>query len=127
VSSTLFPTLEETLELHRALLERFGGAHGVRDLGLLESALGRPLTGYYDTLCLQAGALLESLVMNHPFVDGNKRVAFALTAIFLRMNGLRLAVDPEAGEAFLIGSVIQGGASLEAIAGWLEEHCTPTR
>ena len=120
---TLHPTLEEALELHRVLIERFGGADGVRDLGLLESALSRPQTGYYDTLSLQAAALLQSLAMNHPFVDGNKRVAFALTAIFLRMNGLRLRVGATAGETFLIQVVIERRAELAEIATWLERHC----
>jgi death on curing protein len=123
VRSTFFPTLEETLELHRILLERFGGSDGVRDLGLLESALTRPQTGYYETLCLQAAALLQSLAKNHPFVDGNKRVAFALTAIFLRLNGLQLVVEAEEGERFLVGSVIERSAPLEAISAWLEAHC----
>lgn len=120
---TLFPTLEEALELHRVLIERFGGAEGVRDLGLLESALARPQTGYYATLSLQAAALLQSLAMNHPFVDGNKRVAFALTAIFLRMNGLRLRVGATEGETFLIDAVIAGRAELAEIATWLERLC----
>lgn len=119
---TLFPTLEETLELHRILLDRFGGASGVRDLGLLQSALARPQTGYYDTLWQQAAALLQSLGRNHPFVDGNKRVAFALTAIFLRLNGYRLVVGAEEGEIFLIEQVIGGRAELEQIAGWLEQR-----
>jgi death-on-curing protein len=127
VSSTLFPTLEEALELHRVLLERFGGAQGVRDLGLLESALGRPLTGYYATLSLQAAALLQSLAMNQPFVDGNKRVAFALTAVFLRLNGWRLVVGADEGEDFVVGTVIPGRASLEDLAGWLEQHCRAVR
>jgi death-on-curing protein len=122
VKLTLFPTLEETLELHRILLDRFGGTRGVRDLGLLQSALARPQTGYYDTLWQQAAALLQSLGRNHPFVDGNKRVAFALAAIFLRLNGYRLVVGAAEGEAFLIEQVIAGRAELEQIAGWLEQH-----
>jgi len=120
---TLYPTLEETLTLHDRLIERFGGKNGVRDLGLLQSALARPQSGYYESLSLQAGALLQSLALNHAFVDGNKRVAFALTAIFLRMNRQRLAVDPDNGESFLIEKVIQEKISLEIIAGWLEKHC----
>jgi len=95
--TTLFPTLQETLELHDQLILRFGGSKGVRDLGLLESALVRPQSGYYDTLSMQAAALLQSLCQNHCFVDGNKRVAFASTAIFLRMNGYRLSVKPDDG------------------------------
>ncbi len=119
---TLYPTLAETIELHTRLIERFGGKDGVRDLGLLESALRRPQTGYYKTLSLEAAALLQSLAQNHPFIDGNKRVAFATTAIFLRMNGYRLKVDADNGEDFLIESVIKSKASLEIISQWLEKH-----
>ena len=118
----LYPTLEETLELHQRLIERFGGSGGIRDLGLLESALMRPQTGYYKSLSLQASALLQSLCQNHSFVDGNKRIAFATTAIFLRMNGYRLIVDPDNGEHFLIHEVIQGKAHLELISDWIEKH-----
>ena len=118
--TTLFPSLQETLELHDQLILRFGGSKGVRDLGLLESALLRPQTGYYDTLSMQAAALLQSLCQNHCFIDGNKRVAFAGTAIFLRMNGFRLSVNPDEGEAFLIEQVIQKRVTIEVIAAWLE-------
>jgi death-on-curing protein len=121
---TLYPTLQEVLELHKELIERFGGSHGVRDLGLLESALQRPQTGYYSSLSLQAAALLQSLCQNHAFVDGNKRVAFAVTAIFLRMNGYRLKVDADNGESFLISQVIKKKASIDVISNWLEEHMT---
>ena len=102
----LFPTLQETLELHKQLIQRFGGTDGIRDLGLLESALVRPQTGYYDTLSMQAAALLQSLCQNHCFVDGNKRVAFAGTAVFLRMNGYRLEVHPDDGEMFMVDQVM---------------------
>lgn len=122
---TLYPTLQEVLLLHEVLLERFGGASGVRDLGLLQSALGRPQSGYYKTLSLEASALLQSLSLNHPFVDGNKRVAFATTAIFLRMNGYRLKVDPDNGESFLIDGVIGKKVSIEEIASWIESHLKP--
>ena len=118
----LYPTLTETLNLHSRLIERFGGKDGVRDMGLLESALMRPQTGYYKSLSLEAAALLQSLTQNHAFVDGNKRVAFASTAIFLRMNGYRLKVDADNGEAFLIDEVIQKKASIEVISSWLEKH-----
>jgi death-on-curing protein len=122
MKATLYPTLAETLELHRVLLERFGGMGGVRDMGLLESALMRPQTGYYKTLSLEAAALLQSLAQNHSFVDGNKRVAFASTAIFLRMNGYRLKVDADNGESFLIDEVIKKRATIEVIATWLEKN-----
>jgi death-on-curing protein len=122
MKATLYPTLAETLELHQRLIERFGGKDGVRDLGLLESALMRPQTGHYKTLSLEAAALLQSLAQNHPFIDGNKRVAFATTAIFLRMNGFRLKVDPDNGESFLIDRVIKKKVEISEIADWLEKH-----
>lgn len=122
IQAVLFPTLQEILELHEQLILRFGGMAGMRDMGLLESALIRPQTGYYDTLSLQAAALLQSLCQNHCFVDGNKRVAFAGTAIFLRMNGYRLSVKPDDGQSFLIDHVIQKKIALEDIATWLETN-----
>jgi death-on-curing protein len=118
----LYPTIQETLELHEQLIKRFGGLGGVRDLGLLESALFRPQTGYYDTLSLQATALLQSLIQNHSFIDGNKRVGFATTAIFLRMNGYRLKIEPDNGESFLIDEVIQKRIPIKDIATWLETY-----
>lgn len=124
VEVILYLTLEETLELHKQLIQRFGGTAGIRDMGLLESALVRPQTGYYDSLSLQAAALLQSLIKNHCFIDGNKRVAFAATAIFLRMNGYRLTVDAEVAENFLINQVIQENIPLEGIADWLENSMT---
>lgn len=117
---TLYLTLEEALDLHRQLLDRFGGADGVRDPGLLESALARPRSGYYASLSEQAAALMQSLAGNHAFVDGNKRMAFAATAVFLSMNGYRLQVDADEAERFLIDEVIQGRADVPTIATWLE-------
>jgi death-on-curing protein len=120
MKSALFPSLQETLELHRQLIQRFGGASGVRDMGLLESALLRPQTGYYETLSMQAAALLQSLCQSHCFMDGNKRVAFATSAIFLRLNGYRLKLDAREGESFIVNEVIGKKADIEAIADWLE-------
>ena len=74
-----FPTIEEVIEFHDALISEFGGATGVRDEGALASAIMRPQMGYYDTLIEEAAALMESLAMNHPFVDGNKRTASSLS------------------------------------------------
>ena len=118
----LYLTLQETLELHEQLILRFGGSAGVRDMGLLESALIRPQTGYYETLSMQAAAMFQSLCQNHCFVDGNKRVAFAATAIFLRMNGYRLSVKADDGETFLVNQVIQKRMAIEDIATWLESR-----
>ena len=119
---TLFLTLEEVLDLHRQLIQRFGGADGVRDPGLLESALARPRSGYYSSLSEQAAALMQSLAGNHAFVDGNKRVAFAATAVFLRMNGYALRVDADEAERFLIDRVIMSRADVAVIAQWLESR-----
>lgn len=118
--TTVFPTVEEVLFLHRRLLMRFGGQEGVRDMGLLESALSRPRSDYYVSRSEQAAALLQSLALNNPFVDGNKRVAFATTAIFLRLNGFRLVCGADEAEAFLLNDVIIGHAEVRPIALRLE-------
>ena len=119
---TRYPTQAEALELHVRLIDRFGGAHGVRDLGLLDSALARPGAGYYSSLSEQAAALFQSVALNHCFVDGNKRAAFALAAVFLRMNGVRLRVDSQEGERFLIDEIIMAKVEVKAIGEWLEAH-----
>ena len=85
----------EILALHQALLQRYGGAPGIRDMGTVEAAVFRPQCGYYNGIIEEAAALLESLLIGHPFVDGNKRVAFAACDVFLRINGWRLQADPD--------------------------------
>jgi death-on-curing protein len=122
MKETLYPTLEEALYLHDVLIKRFGGAHGVLDKGSLESALARPRSGYYRSVSEQAAALMQSLAMNHPFVDGNKRVAFALTAIFLKLNGLSLKVDAKSGVCFVEVTLIKERASLGVITSWIEQQ-----
>jgi death on curing protein len=106
-------SVDEVLEIHRRLIEHFGGSSGVRDLGLLESALYRPRTGHYADLAEMAAALFESLLMNHPYVDGNKRVAFFTTDVFLRLNGWKLQVEAEKAHALLIGLLEKGEADFE--------------
>ncbi len=83
-------TLADVLTLHSVSIKLHGGASGVRDLGALEAAIYRPQTGYYDDLIAEAAALFESIAVNHPFIDGNKRVAFAATDTFLRVNGYKI-------------------------------------
>lgn len=119
---TLYPTLEEILELHKCVIDQHGGSPGIRDLGLLQSALLRPQSGYYPSLTAQAAALMHSLTLNHAFVDGNKRVAYAATKIFLRLNGIRLKVDPDEGEAFIVDHIIAHEVDLETIIHWIERH-----
>ena len=122
VKTLLFPTLEEALYLHNKVIEQYGGTVGVRDKGLLESALARPRSGYYQSLTEQAAALMHSIIGNHCFVDGNKRVGFALAAVFLRMNGYTIQVDPEQSERFITESIICESADVHQIATWLERH-----
>lgn len=117
-----FLSRDEVLEIHSALLQRFGGPPGVRDLGLLESALYRPQTGYYADLAEMAAALFESLIMNHPFVDGNKRVAFFATDVFLRLNGYKLNVDAKKAHRFLIGLLENDSCTYERLLPWIRRH-----
>ena len=119
-----FLSRDEVLEIHSTLLERFGGPPGVRDHGLLESALYRPQTGHYADLAEMAAALFESLIMNHPFVDGNKRVAFFATDVFLRLNGYRLQVDANHAHRFLIGLLENNRCRFDELLPWIREHVT---
>ena len=80
--------LDDLLTLHTQLVEKFGGSSGIRDLSVLLSALERPQTGYYENLAEEGAALFQSLWLNHGFLDGNKRVAFAALDVFLRLNGV---------------------------------------
>ncbi|MGH9336552.1 MAG: type II toxin-antitoxin system death-on-curing family toxin, partial [Vicinamibacteria bacterium] len=105
--------------IHERLVQVFGGLPGVRDRGLLESALFRPQTGYYDDLSGMAAALFESLLMNHPFIDGNKRVAFFATDVFLRMNGRRMRVDADEAHGYLIGLLESRTCDYDHLLPWI--------
>jgi len=122
---TVHLTLLEVLAIHDRMLTEFGGAAGVRDPGALESALYRPITGYYDEVIAQAAALLESLLINHPFVDGNKRTAFAAADIFLRLNGYRVVASTDDAHEAVIGALGSGVRGFEHLDGWLREHVRP--
>lgn len=117
-----YPSVEEALELQRRLLERFGGSGGVHDLGLLESALFRPQTGYYTDVVQMAAALMESLLINHPFADGNKRMAFFMTDVFLRMNGWQLRVQPAPGHRFILKIIAERKERFPLIERWIRAH-----
>ena len=122
MSGTIYPTIEEVLMLHSLLLSRYGGEPGVRDLGMLDAALHRPRSGYYESLSEQAAALLQSLANNHAFLDGNKRVAFATTAIFLQINGFAVQATADDTETFLIEEVIKARAPTQQLATWIGAH-----
>ena len=107
--------------MHDALIDAFGGASGIRDEGALASALMRPQLGYYDSLIQEAAALMESLANNHPFVDGNKRVAFFVTDTFLRMNGHFIDCDNDEAYAFFIRLFETSSFRFAELERWLEE------
>ena len=114
-------SVDEVLAIHERLIEQFGGPPGIRDLGLLESALFRPRTGYYKDIAEMAAALFESLIMNHPFVDGNKRVAFFATVVFLRLNGWKLDVEADAAHHFIIDTLEKETCDYAHLLPWLRE------
>lgn len=114
--------MHDLLALHRRQIERFGGTPRIRDAGLLEAALARPQSGYYRDLIEEAAALWESLTMNHGFVDGNKRVGFAATHVFLRINGMDLTASAEATLQFVVGSLEAGIFEKNRLEIWLRAH-----
>lgn len=119
---TDYLTLAEVLTIHADQIERYGGSEGVRDVGLLEAALYRPQTGYYSDLIEEAAALWESLAQSHPFIDGNKRTAFAATYTFLAINGAKLTAEAEAAYAFISGLYAAGTFSFENLVPWLRRN-----
>lgn len=112
--------------MHDRLIDRFGGKAGLRDPGLLESALYRPRSGYYQDLPEMAAALFESLINNHPFVDGNKRVAFFATDVFLRINGWKLSVKGPEAYAFLMGLFDSGACDKAHLEPWIRQSLMKT-
>lgn len=124
---TYFLTLEQVLVVHTDQIERYGGSHGLRDLGLLESAVFRPQSSFgdedlYPTIFHKAAALLHSLIMNHPFVDGNKRTATASTLLFLEMNDCSLVVEQKVLVNFIL-KIEKEDLKIEIISSWLKKNC----
>lgn len=123
---TLYLSLDQILQIHEAQIEGFGGAIGLRDPGVLESAVARPAMTFggedlYPDMPSKAAALMHSLVMNHAFVDGNKRVGVTAAELFLRLNGYRLdASDPDLEDLTL--TVAKGELDAEALAIWFRQR-----
>ncbi len=115
-------TVAEVYGMQHRLIDLFGGLHGVRDAGAIESAVYRPQTGYYDSLEEEAAALMESLGMNHGFIDGNKRIAFTAADVFLRRNGFYMDVTAEEGHSFIEGSIARQEFRFGRILTWIREH-----
>lgn len=115
----IYPTVAETIETHRLLIEEFGGSHGLRDRGLLEAAVFRPQSGYYTNVIEEAAALMESLANNHAFIDGNKRISFVMTDAMLRANGYFIDVEPLAAHKFITESLEKREFRFAVIRDWL--------
>ncbi|PCJ23176.1 MAG: type II toxin-antitoxin system death-on-curing family toxin [SAR86 cluster bacterium] len=119
---TDYLTAVDVLAIHTDQIERYGGSHGLRDAGLLEAALYRPQTGYYDGLITQAAALWESLSQSHPFIDGNKRTPFACAYTFLAINGVQIISEADATYKFISNLYETNTLSIEILESWLLEN-----
>jgi death on curing protein len=122
----IYLTAEQVLFIHARLITETGGSHGVRDLSMLLSALGRPQSSFddhdlYPDLFSKAAALLDSLIRNHPFVDGNKRAGITAAALFLRLNGYQLEVTNSELEKFTL-KVARSHHNVDEIAVWLRAN-----
>jgi death-on-curing protein len=126
MNKTFFLTLEQILVLHEDQVDRYGGTSGLRDVGLLESAAFRPQTTFggqelYESLFDKAASLMHSLILNHPFLDGNKRTGTTCALVFLELNSYALSVSQkELVEAAL--KIAEKEWGLEQIAAWLETN-----
>jgi death-on-curing protein len=119
---TVYLSTVEVLTMHYILIERYGGSHGLRDAGALEAALYRPRSGYYEDVIAEAASLWESLTVNHPFIDGNKRIGFAVTDTFLRLNGCRITAKPAKVWRFVDGLFAKGKFEFAELEKWLRKN-----
>ena len=118
---------EQVLFIHSRLIQSTGGAHGILDLSMLLSALGRPQATFdgndlYGDLFSKATSLMDSLIRDHPFVDGNKRTAIAAAALFMQLNGYSLVVANEEMARFTLACA-QSKVTLEEISAWMRQFC----
>lgn len=119
---------EQVLFIHARLIAETGGEHGVRDIGLLQSAIARPRATFdkedlYKDIAHKAAALLESLINNHPFIDGNKRTGITAAMLFLKINGFAFSISNEELMSFTL-SVANGGQNIDTISQWILDHQT---
>ena len=129
MASIRFPELAEVLQLHRIQVETFGGSHGLRDLGLLQSALAQPRMSFggnyvHADLAEMAGAYIYHLARNHAFVDGNKRIATATAILFLNLNGTDLIAAP-LELADIVIRAASGSAQKHELADFIRRHARP--
>lgn len=129
--TTSYLSITQVLAIHDQMIKRFGGSYGIRDLSLIESALGRPQATFdgndlHDSLFDKAAALLQSLLKNHPFVDGNKRTALTSAGIFLNINGYKLNNTHKEEVEFAV-KVDNESLTLREISIWLQDHSVKER
>lgn len=122
----LYLSTKEVMLMHGVLIHQFGGSPGIRDEGALEAALYRPKSGYYSDVISEAAALFESIAINHPFVDGNKRIAFAVMDTFLRLNGFHIRAMPKELHLKIMAMFEKGEIKFNFIEAWLRSICAPT-
>jgi len=126
----VYLSVDQVLFLHELQLDRFGGSRGLRDQGGLESAVARPAMTFagedlYPDIAAKAAGLMHSLVMNHPFVDGNKRVGISAAELFFELNGARLD-SPDKDLEELTLSVARGEMDAESLAIWFRQRLERT-
>lgn len=121
-----YTTFEQVLAIHHDQIERYGGSHGIRDIALLQSAIERPKSSFmgedlYPTIFDKVAALIHSILLNHPFIDGNKRTSMVAGSYFLHLNGFELKVEQhQLVEAAL--NIESKKWDLEQISKWLKDH-----
>jgi death-on-curing protein len=125
MAERVYLTVAEVIAIHHHQIEEYGGEHGLLNQGSLEAAVFRPQTGYYNSLSEEAAALLESLVNNHAFVDGNKRVGFAAAHTFLLVNGFDLDVTGKAAFEFMMKTMAEGKFRFAVLHEWTSGHLVP--
>src|ERR1022692_3216774 len=122
MAERVYLTVAEAIAIHHHQIEEYCGAHGLRYQGALEAAVFRPQTGYYNDLSEEAAALLESLVNNHAFIDGNKRTGFAAAHTFLLVNGFDLDVTSKAAVGFMMKTLTEGKFRFALLRDWIAAH-----
>jgi death-on-curing protein len=125
MAERVYLTVAEVIAIHHHQIEEYGGERGMLNQGALEAAVFRPQTGYYNHLSEEAAALLESLVNNHAFLEGNKRVGFAVVHTFLLMNGFDLKVSSNAAFEFIIKTMEEGKFRFAVVHEWIGAHMVP--
>ncbi|MFI5322670.1 MAG: type II toxin-antitoxin system death-on-curing family toxin [Thermodesulfobacteriota bacterium] len=120
--STVYLSVVEVLTMHYILIERYGGAHGLRNVGAFVAALYRPQTGCYEYVIAEAASLWESMTVNHPFIDGNKLIGFAVTDTFLRLNGYRISAPADKIWRYIDGLFSKGKFEFAELDKWLRKN-----